>query len=569
MPIPLNSSQIINGNLFAPGLYVSGSGSYIQDLSGSFTGSFTGSGIISTASYALNSDKLDGIDGNAFATTGSNLFRGDQQISGSIFMTGSLQTVRYIDFVRATGSAVPVASSGRVYYDLDESAVTVFTEIANTQLYLGQQQQYLVKNQSGVTINKGELVAYAGTLGSSGRILVSKADQTIVPSSTYVLGVAGNTMNTGDDGFIFSFGKIKGVQTNGANYTQSWSDGDLLYPHPTIPGGFTNTQPSQSKWKLITAKVIKADASNGIIFVRLVPGNNIGELDNIDDINSTPGDLIVKTGFDSGWINTKQLTGSYGVSGSLNIRSNNQLPFTITSVTASESSSHATFRQFISSSTGTIQGNVGFGLKNEFYGTINNGYPFPYGATEYTVLNTTVRNTKKTEYIGGGGLFEKINEYNRHSYKEFSRLNSNFTHRTYVFSGTTNGAENIYLGTADIPSEQFIEMPVWESWNFTLRVIARKTDGLASDSFFINGFCDNYNIGTINGQSVQSYEIGSPTVTPNLNAVVIFDQNGGANNYFRIQCASIDAGTVTWVAYLDVVANYASASARPDGPGGI
>ena len=92
---------------------------------------------------------------------------------------------------------------------------------------------------------------------------------------------------------------------------------------------------------------------------------------------------------------------------------------------------------------------------------------------------------------------------------------------------------------------------------------------MASDAFFINGFCDNYDIGTINGQSVQAYEIGSAPLTPNANAVVIFDQNGGANNYFRIQCQSLDAGTISWVAYLDVVASYASASARPDGPGGI
>jgi hypothetical protein len=562
MPIiPINRAQIVNGVVFAQGFFVSGSGSYIEDLSGSFTGSVEG-----TASYALNSDKLDGIDGNAFATTGSNLFRADQQISGSISMTGSLQTVRYIDFLRATGSAVPANTAGRVYYDLDQSALTVFSEIADTELIIGQEEHYLVKNQTGGTISKGELVTFAGTIGSSGRLLISRANQTLISSSIYVMGVAANTMNTGDDGFVIAFGKIRGIQTDGANYTQSWSDGDILYPHPTIPGGFSNIQPSQSKWKLVTAAVVKADASNGTLFIRLTPGNNVGELDNVDDINSSAGDLLIKT---TRWTNSKQLTGSYGVTGSLDIRSDNQLPLTITTVTASESSSHAIFRQYISSSAGTIKGNVGFGLKNEFYGSINNGYPFPYGATEYTVVNTTVRTTKKTEYLGGGGQLEKISEYNRHSLKEFSRLNSNFTHRTYVFNGTTNGVQNIYLTTADLPADPYIDMPVWESWNFTLRVIARKTTGLASDSFFINGFCDNYDIGTINGQSVQAYEIGSAPLTPNANAVVIFDQNGGANNYFRIQCESLDGGTISWVAYLDVVANYASASARPDGPGGI
>lgn len=571
MPIiPINRAQIVNGIVFAQGFFVSGSGSYIEDLSGSFTGSVAG-----TASYALNSDKLDGIDGNAFATTGSNTFRGNQYISGSVYMSGSIdfisgsiENVTSVDFRILSGSSIPSHSAGKIYYDFDNDALTVYSAIdSNTQLYVGQQSQYLVKNQSGVAITKGSLVSYAGTVGNSGRILIRKTDQTQVSSSTYTLGVATTNMNNGDDGFVIAFGKVKAIQTNGANYSESWSDGDLLYPNPTIPGGFTKNEPSQSKWKLVVATVISSHASNGILFVRLVPGNNLGELDNIDDINSSEGDLLVKNS--THWLNSKQLTGSYGATGSLNIRSDGGLPLTITTVTASESSSHAIFRQYISSSAGTIKGNVGFGLKNEFYGSINNGYPFPYGATEYTVLNTSLRTTKKTDYLGGGGILEKISEYNRHSYKEFSRINSNFTHRTYVFTGTTNGVENIYLSVADLPADQYIEMPVWESWNFTLRVIARKTTALASDAFFINGFCDNYEVGTINGQAVQTYEIGSAALTPNANAVVIFDQNGGANNYFRIQCQSLDGGTISWVAYLDVVANYASASARPDGPQGI
>ena len=88
------------------------SGSY---NSGSFTGSFTGSlfGTSSWAyqavtasyiqlaqsasyvlnaissSYAINADLLDGRDSSVFATTGSNIFRGDQTITGSLFTSGS------------------------------------------------------------------------------------------------------------------------------------------------------------------------------------------------------------------------------------------------------------------------------------------------------------------------------------------------------------------------------------------------------------------------------------------------------------------------------------------------
>ena len=50
--------------------------------------SFSGS-LLGTASYATNADFLDGKDSTVFATTGSNIFRGNQTVTGSLFTTGS------------------------------------------------------------------------------------------------------------------------------------------------------------------------------------------------------------------------------------------------------------------------------------------------------------------------------------------------------------------------------------------------------------------------------------------------------------------------------------------------
>lgn len=241
----------------------------------------------------------------------------------------------------------------------------------------------------------------------------------------------------------------------------------------------------------------------------------------------------------------------------------------ISTVTSSESASHAVSRQYISSSAGTIKGNTGFGLKNEYYGSVNNAYPAIYGAVEYVVENPTNGKIKNVSYLGDNAQIKAVSETNQYSIKRFSNLNSNFTQRNYVMVTSTAGVETVYMGTGEIPSVQYIEMPLQESWNFVLRVIARKTTGLASDAFFINGFCDNYGVGTINGQSVKQIEIGSPDVVPALEVNVVFDQNGGANNYFRIECQSLTAATINWIGYLDIVSTYASASARPGGPGSI
>jgi hypothetical protein len=53
------------------------------DSTAPFTGSFSGS-LLGTASYATNSDLLDGLDSSVFATTGSNIFLGDQVVTGVV-----------------------------------------------------------------------------------------------------------------------------------------------------------------------------------------------------------------------------------------------------------------------------------------------------------------------------------------------------------------------------------------------------------------------------------------------------------------------------------------------------
>jgi hypothetical protein len=241
----------------------------------------------------------------------------------------------------------------------------------------------------------------------------------------------------------------------------------------------------------------------------------------------------------------------------------------ISAATSSESQSHAISKQYLSSSAGTIKGNTGFGIKNEFYGSVNNAYPASYAAVEYVVETPASGKIKSKTYLGDSGTLRAVSEINQYSVKRFGGLNSNFVQRNYVFTATTLEAEAVYMGIGQIPSVQFIEMPNQESWNFVLRVIARKTTGLASDAFFINGFCDNYGVGTINGQIVQPIEIGSPAIVPALAVNVQFDQNDGANNYFRIQCESLTAATINWIGYLDIVVAHGSASARPGGAGAI
>jgi hypothetical protein len=246
--------------------------------------------------------------------SGSSNLIGNQIITGSILITGSISTVNHIDFIEATGSSVPSSVEGRIYYDKDEKALTVFSSFNDNGIQVGQESVFHITNNSGITINTGQLVMFSGSIGASGRLTGQLADQTKLPSSVYVMGIATNTMLNNEEGFVTTFGGIRGIDATGTSVGQTWNNGDILYTHPTIAGALSNQEPPAGKWKLIVAAVVH-NTVNGTIFVRLTPANNIGELDNVRDLTSTAGDLIVKSG--SVWINTKQLTGSYGLTGSL------------------------------------------------------------------------------------------------------------------------------------------------------------------------------------------------------------------------------------------------------------
>ena len=139
-------------------------------------------------------------------------------------------------------------------------------------------------------------------------------------------------------------------------------------------------------------------------------------------------------------------------------------------------------------------------------------------------------------------------------------------------SGSMTSAGNIYLYVEDIPKVQYIEMGDSESWAFTIRVIGRRLDSLESVAYFINGYCDNYGTGTIIGSEVIESEIGSQNVPPpnavtNWNVDIVYDQNGGANNWLRVQAQNASGYGVTngihWRAYVDIIVVGGRAQARP------
>jgi hypothetical protein len=268
------------------------------ELNSLYAPSITGS-LHGTASWAQNSIS------SSYALTAS--------YSSNLQISGSINNVDYIDF--NTGSATPADQEGRIYWDEDNGTLSLGMHGGQVVQQIGLEEYFYVKNQTGTTILNGTVTYASGTLGTSGRILADLmvADGTI--PYFFTLGITTEDIVDGDDGYVTQFGLVRGINTTGSN-GETWVDGDILYVSPTVPGTLTKFEPEAPNLRLQMAIVIKA-ATNGSLFVRPNLGSDVGSLHDVLDTTTTAsyGDILVKSG--SIWTTSKQLTGSYGLTGSL------------------------------------------------------------------------------------------------------------------------------------------------------------------------------------------------------------------------------------------------------------
>ena len=125
----------------------------------------------------------------------------------------------------------------------------------NVVLQTGQEMLALVRNGTASTIVDGTVVMLTGSVGNSGRLVVAPYDGT--SDASLIIGLATESIAPGSDGFVTSYGKIRGIDTS------MWSDGTVLY----VNGGTLATTPTSSLSMKIAAVV--TSHTNGTLMVRV------------------------------------------------------------------------------------------------------------------------------------------------------------------------------------------------------------------------------------------------------------------------------------------------------------
>lgn len=266
---PYSGSAIITGSLLISGSGLTVTGSINAD---NITGSLFG-----TASWAINALTTSNTISSSFASTASYLNPGTYNITSS--------------WAISTSNAVSSSFAQNAYSS------------QNTQDVLVN-----VLNNSGNNINKGTVVRITGSNNSSDIPRIVTASYENDNNSANTLGITNQLIAQGATGSVITEGILLGIDTN------NFISGQLIYLGAT--GSIIGYAPQAPLHAVRLGEVIRSQQNNGSIYVRIDNGYELSELhDVLITSPSSSGDLLILSG--SVWTNSKILTGSYILSGSL------------------------------------------------------------------------------------------------------------------------------------------------------------------------------------------------------------------------------------------------------------
>lgn len=192
-------------------------------------------------------EEVQAVQSEVGATGSQNFLRAD----GSVDVT---------DFLRFTPAASPSHEEGRVFYQKDVKALSVYVDDADVEHNLGQEQWTRVRNDTGSTIPNGSVVYITGFHGGSGLPTIAEAQANSLSASD-VLGVVTHDIEANSNGYVTTAGVVRSVDTS------AFSAGDKVWLSASTAGGLTASEPSDPNFSRVVGFVQRASASEGQILV--------------------------------------------------------------------------------------------------------------------------------------------------------------------------------------------------------------------------------------------------------------------------------------------------------------
>jgi hypothetical protein len=318
-------------------------------------------GVITNSSPSLGGDVVGPASAtdNAIArfdtTTGKLL----QNSTVTINDNGTLEAVNGISF-DTTPTSAPTAE-GSLSWNSSDGTLDLVMKGGNVVQQIGEEQYYTVRNETGLTIANGTPVMANGVTAGSGRITVTPAIANGSIDELRFIGLTTESITNGINGYVTSFGYVRGLDTRGTPYGETWAEGDVIYVSPTTAGYLTNVEPTAPNLKIVVAIVITRNQTSGVLLVRPTAYPHITHLSDVNISSPTSGNLLIYDAPQNRWENA-DLTASTGISvtnGAGSVTITNTAPDQVVSLTgAGTTSISGTYPNFTITSDDQFDGTV-------------------------------------------------------------------------------------------------------------------------------------------------------------------------------------------------------------------
>ena len=221
-------------------------------------------------------------------------FQTDGRIATDVHIDGDITNVDSIQFLTTNGGSDAV---GKLAWDVNRETLEFYMD-SNVVQEIGQSQFIPIKNNTGSTLTKGQVVYPSGSVGASGLLEVTLALANGDSSSAQTVGIVAESITNGSIGFVQTFGVMENVNTNGL------TAGQVVYLSPSVAGGMTSTKPSAPNHMVYVGFCIRSNANTGIIFVKTQNGYELEELHNVKITNPQDGQMLKYQASTGLWINS-------------------------------------------------------------------------------------------------------------------------------------------------------------------------------------------------------------------------------------------------------------------------
>jgi len=133
--------------------------------------------------------------------------------------------------------------------------------------------QIIVRNSTGVTLTKGQIVYLSGATGNRPNAVLAQANTEATSSKT--IGWVTENINNNSDGFVGVSGSAHDLDTS------SFTAGDALWLSPTVAGGVTSTVPTQPDHAVFIGYCARSHPTQGRIVFNIQNGYELEELHNV------------------------------------------------------------------------------------------------------------------------------------------------------------------------------------------------------------------------------------------------------------------------------------------------